>query len=1016
MVKTFAFTFSINGLVSPGFTGSMNTARNGLLKLRQQGKDLNGQLKELDAALYKNEIDFEGYSDKANKVKNQLKALELQQTKLNGVLTAKNNLKSAAADLGAFSIGVYAASRPIVGMINTAADFEAGMSKVQAITRANSEEVGLLTKQAKELGRTTKFTARQSADAMSYLGMAGWQTKEIMAGMPGLLNLAAAGNTDLARTADIVSDDLTAFGLGADKAKHMADVFAYTVTRTNTTVEMLGETMKYGAPVAHAFGVSMEETAALAGLMANSGIKASQAGTALRSGFLRLAGPPKQASKAMEALGMDMSEMSKQQAEAQAAMKALGVQMSDTNGPRKMSAIITELRTKMQGLSKEERLATVGAIFGKNAATGWLAVLDSAPDKFDQLVNEMDKCDGEAERMANTMNSNARGAMVRLQSALESTAIEIGGVFLPMLADAGDKLAGMASGVAQVASEHPGLIKGIGLVATTMVAAVGAFKVARVVYAAYRVVAATLGFIQLSNAAATATATAATVAGTTATAAATAGTWAFNAALLANPIGLVVVGIAGLIAAGYALYKNWDTVSTGLVNGWNWIKDTAYNFLADLPNKAGYAVGYVVGWFMQLPGRLLGIIGSLGQVGASFISQAKEWGQQGVSGLIDSFLSLPGKLTGIISSAWESAKSAFSRGLNASGANGPKVAANAKGGIYNKGAFLTTFAEESPEAAIPIDGSKRAQNLWVRTGMMLGLIQKPQRQQGREAAPVIHLPGNTFNVPGFDGNTGQQLHPNIINVPDSRRLETGGGLQGTDGVPDTQRPMSPATIFSPIVRPIVSVWEKITAAKKEQSKPSQVQVSSFAPPVNINEASPVINAASQLIHTPVTSPINNIVATEAPPVNMTMGAMAATPDFESQAVNPVYRPLVNVTAEAPKGDTARNIRSLISVPSSALQTAAGNIPAASPAAPSFLRQNTESVFSKITESFRTISETNTSADSTIHIQFAPVYNISAGADASDARSMADKITEMSMAKLREMLNQLAHEQRRVRLE
>lgn len=980
MVKTFAFTFSINGLVSPGFTGSMNTARNGLLKLRQQGKDLNGQLKELDAALYKNEIDFEGYADKANKVKNQLKALELQQTKLNGVLTAKNNLKSAAADLGAFSIGVYAASRPIVGMINTAADFEAGMSKVQAITRANSEEVGLLTKQAKELGRTTKFTARQSADAMSYLGMAGWQTKEIMAGMPGLLNLAAAGNTDLARTADIVSDDLTAFGLGADQAKHMADVFAYTVTRTNTTVEMLGETMKYGAPVAHAFGVSMEETAALAGLMANSGIKASQAGTALRSGFLRLAGPPKQASKAMEALGMDMSEMSKQQAEAQAAIKALGVEMSDTNGPRKMSAIITELRTKMQGLSKEERLATVGAIFGKNAATGWLAVLDSAPDKFDQLVNEMDKCDGEAERMANTMNQNARGAMVRLQSALESTAIEIGGVFLPMLADAGDKLAGMASGVAQVASEHPGLIKGIGLVATTMVAAVGAFKVARVVYAAYRVVAATLGFIQLSNAAATATATAATVAGTTATAAATAGTWAFNAALLANPIGLVVVGIAGLIAAGYALYKNWDTVSTGLVNGWNWIKDTAYNFLADLPNKAGYAVGYVVGWFMQLPGRLLGIIGSLGQVGASFIAQAKEWGQQGVSGLIDSFLSLPGKLTGIISSAWESAKSAFSRGLNASGANGPSIAKNAKGGIYNKGAFLTTFAEESPEAAIPIDGSKRAQNLWLRTGMMLGLIQKPQRQQGRDAAPVINLPGNTFPGPGFDSNTGQQENPNIITVPDSRRLDIpniitvpgsrrldmGGILQGSDGIPDAQRPISPATIFSPIIRPIVSVWEKITAAKKQESP--LVQVSSFAPPVNINEASPVINAVSQMIRTPVTSPINNFVAAESP-------------------VNPVYSQLINVPGAAAK-----------------LQ------------APSILRQNSESIFTKLTESFRTVSEMNTSADSTIHIQFAPVYNISAGADASDARSMADKITELSMAKLREMLNQLAHEQRRVRLE
>ena len=749
MAKTFEFTFSINGLVSQGFTGSMNTARNGLIQLRQQGKELKNKLKELDAALYKNEIDFEGYAAKANKAREQLKALELQQSKLNGVISAKNNLKSAVTDLGAFGIGVYAASRPIVGMIKTAASFEQGMSKVKAISRASAEDMGLLTKQAKELGRTTQFTARQSADAMSYLGMAGWNAQEILKGMPGLLDLAAAGNTDLARTADIVSDELSAFGMGADQAGHMADVFAYTITRTNTNVEMLGETMKYAAPVAHAFGVDMEETAALAGLMADKGIKASQAGTSLRTGFLRLAGPPKQASKAMEALGMNMSEMSKQQAEAQAAMKGLGIELSDTKGPRKMSAIITELRDKLQGLSQEERLASVGAIFGKNASTGWLAVIDSAPDKFDALVKEMDKCDGESKRLAKTMTDNASGAMIRLKSAMEGVAIGFGSAFLPMLADAGDGLANLASSIAEVAEEHPELIKGIGLVTAAMVGAVGAFKVARVAYAAYRVVAATLGFIHLSNAAATATATAATVAGTGATAAATAGTWAFNAALMANPIGLIVVGIAGLIAAGYALYKNWDKVSAGLVKGWEWVKTTAagvYNWfgqtLSELPQKAGYAVGYVIGWFLQIPDKLMGIIGSLDGVGQSFIDKAKEWGKLGFNGIIDAFLGLPGKLTSLVSNAWESAKSAigsftvgFSQGVNASGANGTvgQVAANAKGGIYSKGAFLTTFAEDSPEAAIPIDGSKRAKNLWLRTGQMLGLVQGEQL----EPAPIV---------------------------------------------------------------------------------------------------------------------------------------------------------------------------------------------------------------------------------------------------------------------------------------
>jgi len=701
--KTLQLTFSINGLVSQSFTGSMATARNGLLKLRQQGKDLQGQLRELDGALYRNEIDFEGYATKANKLKNQLKQLELQQEKLNRVFAARQGLKTAVGDLAAFGIGVYAAARPVVGMIQTAAEFEAGMSKVQGITRATAEEMGLLTKQAKELGAQTQFTARQSAEAMSYLGMAGWNTQEIMAGMPGLLNLAAAGNVDLARTADIVSDDLTAFGMSANQAGHMADVFAYTITRTNTNVEMLGETMKYAAPVAHAFGASMEETAALAGLMANSGIKASQAGTALRMGFLRLAGPPKQASKAMEALGMDMSEMSKQQAEAQAAMKALGIQMSDTNGPRKMSAIISELRTKMQGLTQEQKLATMGAIFGKNASTGWLAVIESAPDKFDQLVNEMDKCDGEAERLAKTMNSNARGAMIRLKSAAETVSIELGSVFLPMLADAGDGLSKYVGLVATAARENPELVKTVGLVTVAMVAAAGAVKVAGVILAAYNVV----------------------------SAAATAGTWAFNAALLANPIGLVVVGIAGLIAAGYQLYKNWDKVSAALVRGWNWVKETAvgvFNWYVDtllsLPSKAGYAVGYVVGWFMTLPDRLMGVFKKADGAGSWFIAKAKEWGELGLNGLINAFLDLPNQLVNIVSRAWNAAKNSVTsfsvsvgQGMKDAGA---PVEKNAAGGIYGRGAFLTTFAESSGESAIPHTPNRRNISLLARTNEIMG--------------------------------------------------------------------------------------------------------------------------------------------------------------------------------------------------------------------------------------------------------------------------------------------------------
>ncbi len=978
MAKTFEFTFSINGLVSQGFTGSMNTARNGLIQLRQQGKELQNKLKELDAALYKNEIDFEGYAAKANKAREQLKALELQQSKLNGVISAKNNLKSAVTDLGAFGIGVYAASRPIVGMIETAASFEQGMSRVKAISRASAEDMGLLTKQAKELGRTTQFTARQSADAMSYLGMAGWNAQEILKGMPGLLDLAAAGNTDLARTADIVSDELSAFGMGADQAGHMADVFAYTITRTNTNVEMLGETMKYAAPVAHAFGVDMEETAALAGLMADKGIKASQAGTSLRTGFLRLAGPPKQASKAMEALGMNMSEMSKQQAEAQAAMKGLGIELSDTKGPRKMSAIITELRDKLQGLSQEERLASVGAIFGKNASTGWLAVIDSAPDKFDALVKEMDKCDGESKRLAKTMTDNASGAMIRLKSAMEGVAIGFGSAFLPMLADAGDGLANLASSIAEVAEEHPELIKGIGLVTAAMVGAVGAFKVARVAYAAYRVVAATLGFIHLSNAAATATATAATVAGTGATAAATAGTWAFNAALMANPIGLIVVGIAGLIAAGYALYKNWDKVSAGLVKGWEWVKTTAsgvYNWfgqtLSELPQKAGYAVGYVIGWFMQIPDKLMGIIGSLDGVGQSFIDKAKEWGKLGFNGIIDAFLGLPGKLTSLVSNAWESAKSAigsftvgFSQGVNASGANGTagQVAANAKGGIYSKGAFLTTFAEESPEAAIPIDGSKRAKNLWLRTGQMLGLVQPTQKTKQNysglyEQKPAEMNVANYFTMPGIVETLKNRFRGQETqgpNVPPMINMEqaTAPVSVGVQGVSVEQEPGNKPQVMVPEAKPVTVAMPPFPEIP--------------APVVNATAAAPGI-----------------VVNPETPDVNVESPAGPVIRMAEQAA--PAFSPIINAMVQGEQLEPAP-----------------------------IVKQDFDSPF-RILDDFMKNDKAVESPAGPVNITYSPnnVFNISGSDVPEKIRQTAERVEEMSMAKFREMIQRWQNEQRRV---
>lgn len=708
MAKSFAFTFNINCLLSRSFSSSFGTVRNKLKEVSSESEQLKNGLKALDDALYNTSVDFGTYATKVGQAKARLAELNNQSQKLNGVIRAKNNLHDAAASAATFGTGVMMAAGPLIGIVKTAGNFEAAMSKVGAITQATDGDMKTLTATARELGAKTQFTATQAAEAMSYLGMAGWKTNQIIAGMPGLLNLAAAGGTDLARTADIVSDNLTAFDIAAEGASHMADVYATVITSTNTNVEMLGDTMKYAAPVAHAFGASMEETAALAGLMANAGIKASQAGTSLRSGFLRLAGPPKMAAKAMEQLGMSMNDITATQKEAAMAMASLGIQMSDTNGPRKMSAILTELRDKTKDLGKEEKLSAMKAIFGTEAATGWIAVLNSGDGVFDKLVTQLEKSDGAAEKMAKRMQDNAKGAATRFQSAMESVAISIGSALLPSIAAITEKLAEYTGTIAQVAGEHPALISGVVEVGAVVVGLIGAVKLVNFGIAAYNAVTKLAAAHQL----------------------------VWNAALSANPIGLIIVGVGALIAIGYQLYKNWDTVCAGIIKGFNWIKDgivtiaTAYiDFWLSMPERAAYAVGAVIGFISTLPERLMGIISNCDTAGATFIDNAKSWGSAAVDGIIDMFTDLPGRIKAIAINAWNGAKNYLSNKIDnvkAAAEEGKKagtyggVAHNALGGIYSKGAFLTTFAEDSGESAIPHTPNTRNIGLLAETNRIMG--------------------------------------------------------------------------------------------------------------------------------------------------------------------------------------------------------------------------------------------------------------------------------------------------------
>ena len=246
---------------------------------------------------------------------------------------------------------------PFVGAIEGAMDFEYTMSRVKALTQGenirsgNLEQVrlemDLLTKQAQELGATTQFTMTQAGEAMGFLGMAGWKTQQIYNAMPNMLDLATASGSDLARTADIVSDNMTAMGLEAGKfirtgknldrqveaSAHFMDVYAYAMSNSNVNLESLGETMKYAAPIANAYGATLEDTAAMTMIMGNAGIKGSMAGTAMRMGLLRLSGPPKKATKEMEALGISMSDATKMAYETEAQLSALGISLDENAAP-----------------------------------------------------------------------------------------------------------------------------------------------------------------------------------------------------------------------------------------------------------------------------------------------------------------------------------------------------------------------------------------------------------------------------------------------------------------------------------------------------------------------------------------------------------------------------------------------------------------------------------------------------------------------------------------------------------
>lgn len=306
---------------------------------------------------------------------------------------------------------------PIVAIgaaaVKTTADFDAQMSKVQAISGATGEEFDALREKAREMGAKTKFSASEAGAAFEYMAMAGWKTGDMLDGIEDIMSLAAASGEDLATTSDIVTDALTAFGLTAKDSGHFADILASTSSNANTNVSMMGETFKYVAPIAGALGYSAEDTALAIGLMANAGIKSTQAGTSLRTIMTNLTGDIKIAG---DAIGE--------------------VTIATTNADgsmRSFNDIIMDCRDAFSKLSESEKANTAEALVGKNAMSGFLAIMNASEADVNKLASAIDNCDGSAEQMAATMQDNLNGQITILKSALQELAIQIGDALMPVV-------------------------------------------------------------------------------------------------------------------------------------------------------------------------------------------------------------------------------------------------------------------------------------------------------------------------------------------------------------------------------------------------------------------------------------------------------------------------------------------------------------------------------------------------------------------------------------------------------
>lgn len=515
-----------------------------------------------------------------------------------------------------------------VAAVKTAADFDSAMANVAAISGATGDDLQALRDKAREMGEKTKFSASEAADAMSYMAMAGWKTGDMLSGIEGIMNLAAASGEDLATTSDIVTDALTAFGLTAEDSAHFADILAAASSNANTNVSMMGETFKYCAPVAGALGYSAEDVAEAIGLMGNAGIKSTQAGTALRTMMTKLQGELKLSG---EALG----EVTIQTANADGSM-------------RELSDILADCRTAFSKMSESEAAAAAETLVGKNAMSGFLALMNSAPGDIDKLRNAIENCDGSAEDMAAIMQDNLNGQLTILKSQLEELAISFGEMLMPVIRKVVTAVQGFVDKLNNMDEAQRKTIITIGLV----IAALGPFLVI------LGTVISTVGKSMKAYASAAKGIKKLMVA-------VKSGTGIFGklgTALggISAPVLAIVAVIAVLVAAFTHLWKTNDGFRENIIATWTQIKETVSNFcqgIVDRLNSLGFEFSSITEVLKAVWDGFCNLLGPVFEGAFRFISDTLSTVLDVILNTVDFFIAV---FSGDWEGAWEAVKNIFS--------------------------------------------------------------------------------------------------------------------------------------------------------------------------------------------------------------------------------------------------------------------------------------------------------------------------------------------------------------------